>query len=105
MQRQVEFEGQIAALAKAEEDAAEKERVLEESLASLSMRKAQMEEELKAFETARCEAGVSAFGGVSNEKQKEDRVERAEAAFDRALSGVGGKMGMDRTDMENAAKL
>lgn len=105
LHRQVEFEGQIAALTKAEEDAAEKERVLEESLASLSMRKAQMEEELKAFETARREAGVGADGGVSNEKQKENRVDRAEAAFDRALSGVGGKMGIDRTDMENAAKV
>lgn len=105
LHRQVEFENQIEALAKAEETAAEKERHLEESLASLSMRKAQMEEELKAFETARRDAGVAADGGISNEKQKENRVERAETAFDRALSGVGGKLGLDRGDMENAAKV
>lgn len=103
--RQVEFEEQIEALTKSEEEAGEKERHLEECLASLTMRKAQMSEELKAFEESRRDAGVGVDTDGASKKQKDDRVERAEAAFDRAISGASGDMGTARTDMENAAKV
>lgn len=105
LHRQVEFEEQIKALAKSEEDAAEKERHLEECLASLSVRLEQMTEELNAFEMARASATSDSGGTIPEEMQKERRVERAEAAFDRALSGAGVAMGMSRTNMEHAAKV
>lgn len=105
LHRQVEFEEQIEALAKSEKDAADKERQLEECLASLTVRLEQMAEELNAFEMARVSASAEVAGSVSQERQTERRVERAEAAFDRALSGAGGAMGLSRTNMEHAAKV
>ncbi len=105
LHRQVEFEGQIVALGKAENDAADKERQFEENLASLTMRKEQMEEELKSYEIAQQGAGIGADVGESSQRKKESRVERAEAAFDRAISGAGGNLGQTKTDMAHAVKV
>lgn len=103
--RQVEFEEQIEALAKTEEKAADEERHLEECLASLSMRKEQMGEELKAYEDSQRDAGLRSDTEGTKEQKNDRRVERAEAAFDRAITGAGAKMGISRGDMENAAKV
>ncbi len=88
--RQMDFESQKEKLIITENDCAEKERELEESLASLEMRKAHLEEELKHFEAARSEAGVNDDISSSVSRSKLKKVERAEAAFNRAMTGAGG---------------
>jgi phage shock protein A len=104
--RQLEFEEQIETLARTEVEAAAEEKRLEESLASLLLRKAQMEEELSAFEAARQDAGVNDQSGISDGRQgPEARVERAEAAFQRAMRGAGINAGMVTTAARTAASL
>ncbi|MGB7286144.1 MAG: PspA/IM30 family protein [Salaquimonas sp.] len=103
--RQVEFESQMDKLAEAEVNAADQERELEEALATLELRKANMEEELKAYEAASVEAGFGKDGDIQGARKKENRVERAEAAFDRAMSNTGARSGIGKVDLENHAKL
>ena len=90
LHRQFEFEAQLKTLAEIEAETGEQERELEESLASLEMRKAHMEEEVKHFEAARKEAGVLAAVPGSNSAETLRKVERIEAAYNRAIEGVGG---------------
>lgn len=103
--RQVEFGNQIEALAAAETEAADEERRLEQALASLALRKAQMEEELKAFTAARRDAGLAAEAAPGTTRDRERRVERAEAAFERAMSGLGVTTGITGEAAETAARL
>jgi hypothetical protein len=65
------------------------EEKLEESLAALRARKKQMEEALAAFAIARSEASM---GGddTSSTIARDRRLENAEAAFDRAMTGAAG---------------
>jgi len=90
LHRQMDFESQKEKLKEVEKDCSEKERALEESLASLEMRKAYLEEELKHFEAAQNEAGLSDSPSNSAAQNKLKKVERAEAAFNRAMTGAGG---------------
>lgn len=104
--RQLEFEDQIEALARVEAEAATEEKALEESLASLLLRKAQMEEELGAFEAAQQEAGLGARSTTTGARQQaEARVERAEAAFNRAMTGAGIPASVVTTAAKTAASL
>lgn len=66
------------------------EAKLEESLAALRARKTQMQEALGAFDIARSDASMGGDGGFSNARSVEHKVERAEAASDRAMTGAGG---------------
>ena len=90
LHRQMDFEAQKSKLAKVEAQASEQERELEESLASLEVRKAHLEEELKHFEAARADANLESEHPQSKGAEAVHRVERAETAFTRAMSGAGG---------------
>jgi phage shock protein A len=105
LQRQIDFEATILSLDQTELDASEEERGLEEALASLCLRKAQMEEELNAFEAARRDAGMAESQNGSNQLSAERKVERAEAAFNRAMDGAGGVAGVARADAQAHAKV
>jgi len=105
LSRQVDHEAQIAHLAGVEETAARQEREWEEALAELEMRRARMEEELQAFETARSELGISAQTGDRTKADAGRKIDRAEAAFNRAVVGAGGAAGIGRIDVETASSL
>jgi phage shock protein A len=88
--RQIDFEEQGRQLDQVQSLARDEEAKLDESLQALRARQRQMEEALTAFLAARAEA---ALGGDTNKTGKRDverSVERAEAAFDRAMTGNGG---------------
>ncbi len=91
LSRQVDFEAQIAHIQSVETEAGEEERLLEEAMASLEVRGERMKEELKVFEMSRVEVGLDKDSGVSDALKRERRMDRAEAAFDRAMGGAGGE--------------
>ncbi len=90
LHRKLEFEAQLEKLATIEAETTEQERELEEAVASLEIRKAHMEEELKNFEAARQEAGVGIEAPVSKSNDTKRKVERIEKAYARAMDAVGG---------------
>ncbi len=94
LSRQIDFEAQIENLNQSEQVVSEQERALEEAMAGLEMRSERMREELNAFETARAQTGVDIETGESDSIRTERRIERAEAAFNRAMSGAGGSVGV-----------
>lgn len=99
--RQIDFEAQAAALEKAETEAGTEVVRLDECLTALRARKAEMEEALGVFELAQRDAASSARPPA----RSEHRVERAEAAFERAMNGVGYAAGSARADGRAAAKV
>ena len=103
LHRQIDFEAQVEKLKQVEAETSEQERELEEALASLEMRKAHLVEELKHFEAAQADANVDANDPTSSVANDERRVERAEAAFERAMNGAGGTTSM--TDVENTKSM
>jgi phage shock protein A len=98
--RQVDLEAQSGQLDSIQELAREEEAKLEESLAALRSRKQQMEEALAAFAIARADASLGGDGGLTNAQSVEKTVERAEAAFDRAMTGAGG-VAFNRGDVKS----
>lgn len=105
LSRQVDFEAQIANLGKTETLAGEQEREWEEALAELEVRKARMEEELSAFESARAELGITDDNGSSSRREAARKIDRAEAAFNRAMGGAGGSVGIAKVDVKTASSL
>lgn len=105
LSRQVEHEAQIKNLEKTEGLAAEQEREWEESLAELEMRRARMQEELEAFETTQAELGIDSDTGENRKRHSERKIDRAEAAFNRAMVGSGGSIGINRLDIETTQSL
>jgi phage shock protein A len=103
--RQLDFEAQVERLEAVQSEAAAEAGRLEECLASLNARKAQMEEALAAFESARRDAALGGDGPRRPDRQSERRVERAEAAFDRAMGAARGAPGIAPTDPQAAAKV
>lgn len=97
--RQIELEEQARQLDQVQAVARDEEAKLEESLEALRARKRQMEEALSAFMSARTEAALGGDTGRSSKRNVERTVERAEAAFDRAMTGNGG-VGFNRGDVE-----
>ena len=94
--RQVDLEEQGAKLEQVQEHARLEEEKLEEGLAALRARKRQMEEALAAFQIAKSEASLGGEDGTTT-IDRERRLENAEAAFDRAMTGGGG-IGFTRGD-------
>lgn len=90
LSRQLDLEGQIAELDQVRQHARDEEDKLDESLAALRARKRQMEDALMAFTIAQKEAAPGASVRLKRALDVERRVERAGAAFDRALTGAGG---------------
>jgi len=105
LSRQVEHEAQITQLKKTEVSATEQEREWEEALAALEMRVAGMQEELESFETARVELGIDNDTGDNTRNKAARKIDRAEAAFNRAMVGAGGSAGVNRLDVETSKSL
>lgn len=97
LKRQVDLEEQTSRLDQVQFVAREEEAKLEESLSALRARKTQMEEALAAYAVARSDASMGGDGGFENSRAVERKVENAEAAFDRAMTGAGG-VGFSRGD-------
>ena len=92
--RQLDFEAQAARLETVQTDAATEAARLDECLIALRTRKTQMGEALEAFELAQRDASFGGEGSTRTGRTTEKRVERAEAAFDRAMAGAGGAFGV-----------
>lgn len=103
LHRLIDFEAQVEKLQQIEAETSEQERELEEAVASLEMRKAHLVEELKHFEAAQVEANLDANDPTSSIASDERRVERIEAAFERAMNGAGGTTNM--ADVENTKSI
>lgn len=97
LKRQVDLEEQGAKLDQVQHLAREEEAKLEDSLSALRARKTQMEEALAAFAIAKSDALMGGDGGFANARDVERKVDNAEAAFDRAMTGAGG-VGFARGD-------
>lgn len=97
LSQQIDFEAQAEKLADVQAQAREEELRLEEGLAALKARKAQMEETLAAYVTARREASVGGGPARPAETSAERKVDAAEHAFERAMAGANG-CGLSRTD-------
>jgi phage shock protein A len=97
LKRQVDLEEQSGKLDQVQALAQEEEAKFEESLTALRARKTQMEDALSAFAIAKSDASMGGDGGFQNAQSVERKVENAEAAFDRAMTGAGG-IGFTRGD-------
>jgi phage shock protein A len=102
--RQIDFEQEFAKLEHVATLASEEEARLEDSLAALKTRKQQMEESLSAFVVSQREASMGGDGAFHNERSVEKQVTRAEAAFDRAMTGAGG-VGFSRADADTINRV
>jgi phage shock protein A len=102
--RQIDFEKEVEKLAKVQQSTSEEEAKLEDSLASLRTRKSQMEDALTAFAEAHSEASMGGDKGFHVQQEIDRKVERAEAAFDRAMGGAGG-VNFTRADAETINKV
>lgn len=102
--RQIDFENQIPALKAAEEAAAAEEERLDAFIVALSTRKMEMEQSLKAYETAMKEAPSAISVAGSKGQKVEKAVKRAEGAFERAMEGAGG-VGFTRSDANTISKV
>ena len=87
LSRQVDLEAQIPVLEAVATEAKADQVKLEEFVAALNGRKREMQEDLKAFQLARDVAAADATNGTNPQK---DRVNKAEAVFDRAMKTVSG---------------
>ena len=97
--RQVDFEEHAGKLDAVWAQAREEESRLSENLVALKTRKQQMEEALDAFLASRRDMALGGDGPTKPPRCVERRVDRAEKAFDRAMSNAGG-VGFTRPDAE-----
>jgi phage shock protein A len=102
--RQLDVETRIAALTKAETEAAAAERRLNESAAELKLRRGQMYEELRGFEAAQRAGSIGDDSPGSLDQRLQRQAERAQEAFERAMDAAGGVSG-GRASPEEAAKV
>jgi phage shock protein A len=102
--RQLDVETQVAALTRAEAEAAAVERRLEESAAELKLRRGQMYDELRGFEAAQRAGTDGDDAPGSPDARLQRRAERAQEAFERAMESAGGLSG-GRASPEAAAKV
>lgn len=103
--RQLEFETQVEALTGVAARAGEEAARLEDCFAALVERRKLMDEELASFEAAKRDATLTDADGTTRPgREVERRVERAEAAFNRAMdaTGVGG---VTRADAKTAGAM
>jgi phage shock protein A len=104
LSRQLDYEAQAERLDAVQAAATEEAERLEECATALATRKAEMEEALAAFEMAHRDAALGGGGPAQPRRSVERQVERAEKAFDRAMTGAGGA-GFTRADGKAAAKV
>ncbi len=104
LSRQIDLEGQVQKLDDVQAQAREEEARLDDGLASLKARKTQMEDALSAYAIAQREAALGGDGPGRPERSAEKKVDAAEQAFDRAMSGAGG-VGLTRSDAETINRV
>jgi phage shock protein A len=104
LSRQLDFEAQAERLDSVQANAAEEAGRLDECVTALATRKTEMEEALASFQMAHRDAVMGGDGPAKPRRNVERQVERAEKAFDRAMSGAGG-VGFTRADGKAAAKV
>jgi phage shock protein A len=97
LSRQIDFEAQTKKLDDVQSQAREEEQRLESGLAALNARKRQMEDALQAYLISRREAAHGGEGPARPARSAEKKLDVAEQAFDRAMTGAGG-MGFTRAD-------
>ena len=102
--RQVDFEEHAGKLDAVWAQAREEESRLSENLVALKTRKQQMEEALDAFLASRRDMALGGDGPTKPPRCVERRVDRAEKAFDRAMSNAGG-VGFTRPDAEAISRV
>jgi phage shock protein A len=100
--RQIEAERQIGRLTEALGAARIEEARLAESLASLGLRREQMEQQLDGFQSAKRAAQASPEAPPSSRSER--KAQRAEAALQRAITAAGGTPPV-RQEIDSAAKL
>jgi phage shock protein A len=102
--RQVDFEEQAGKLDAVWTQAGEEEVRLSENLAALKTRKQQMEEALDAFLASRRDAALGGDEPTKPPRWVERRVDRAEKAFERAMSNAG-RAGYTRPGAEAISRV
>jgi phage shock protein A len=100
---QLDLEARLERLGSALKEGAEKRARLEESIAALTARKAEMDKALREFELARRDAALGS-GDPDQERRIKRNVERAQATFDRVMANSGGPCVAAASNPE-AAKL
>jgi len=104
--QQMDIEAQIPVLELAITESAEKEKELESYISALQGKKREMREELRELRKAKAAATSSTGAGADGDKGNvDDKVARAEAAFDRIIEKTTGLNPLDKTGMKNAAQL
>jgi phage shock protein A len=104
LSRQIDFEEQSRKLDGVQAQAREEEARLDDGLTALKARKAQMEEALSAYMISRREAALGGDGPSQAERSVVRKVDAAEQAFDRAMSGAGG-VGFTRADADTINRV
>lgn len=103
--RQLDFEAQAVLLEKAAAEAQAEVSQLEDSLTALRSRKGQMEDELAAVAAKQSVVDGEYAPAPRSATDAGRRVEQAESAFQRALSGIGGEAPPGIGDIQGAAKV
>jgi phage shock protein A len=104
LSRQIDFEAQGAKLTEVQAQAQEEEKRLEDGLAALKTRKAQMEDALSAYVASKRDAALGGDGPSHPERAAEKAIDAAEQAFDRAMTGAGG-IGFTRADADTINRV
>jgi phage shock protein A len=104
LSRQIDFEAQAKKLDAVQQQAREEEKRLDDGLAALNARKRQMEDALQAYLVSRREAATGGDGPTRPERSAEKKVDAAEQAFDRAMTGAGG-VGFTRADADTINRV
>jgi phage shock protein A len=104
LSRQVDFEAEAKKLDAVQQQAREEEQRLEDGLAALNARKRQMEDALQAYLISQREATLGGDGPSRPARSAEKKLDAAEQAFDRAMTGAGGT-GFTRADGETINRV
>jgi len=104
LSRQIDFEGQAKKLDAVQDQARDEEKRLEDGLTALTARKGQMEDALSAYQISQREAALGGDGPNRPNRSAETKLDKAEQAFDRAMSGAGG-VGFTRADADTINRV
>lgn len=104
LSRQIDLEGQTRTFDQIQAQAREEEARLDDGLAALKARKAQMEDALSAYAISQRDAALGGDGPSHAERSVEKKVDAAERAFDRAMNGAGG-VGFTRADADTINRV
>lgn len=107
--RQMDLEAQMPVLEQAIKDADERERELEGYIDALRGKRAEMQEELKAYRARMAEMPentvIDAGGNPSAHHEINQKIDRAAAAFDRASGHAADMLGSSTEDAIMMAEL